>query len=114
MVKVIRPEELEEYSPPGHNDVISKQLVGKGMGASKMTVSLGRISPGGLVDTHSHEHSEQCYYIIRGEITVTSVNGSTKLTEGMVFWIGTSEPHGMSNESQADALYISFTAPPIV
>ena len=114
MVQIINPEELEGYSPPRHNDVINKRMVGERIGSSKMSVSLGRMSPGGLTEMHSHNNSEQFHYVLKGEITITSTDGNFKLTEGRAVWAAVGEPHGMMNESNHDALYLVFTAPNIV
>ena len=111
MVKVINPEELEGYSPPGHNDTINKRMVGKNIGSVKMTVSLGRMAPGGLTEIHSHDSSEQFHYVLKGEVTITSPDGNLKLTEGRACWAAAGEPHGMMNETDQDNIYLVFTAP---
>ena len=111
MVKVIKPEELEEYSPPRHYDIFNRQMVGRPMGAEKMSVALGRISPGGWAEIHSHDGSEHCHYILKGEVIVTMPNGSVKVSEGQAVWTGVREPHGMRNETAQDALYLVISAP---
>lgn len=111
MVKVIKPEELEEYSPPRHYDIFNRQMVGRTMGAEKMSVALGRISPGGWAEIHTHDSSEHCHYILKGEVVVTMPNGSINVTEGQAVWTGVREPHGMRNETNQDALYLVISAP---
>ncbi|MBI4282547.1 MAG: cupin domain-containing protein [Chloroflexi bacterium] len=111
MVKVIKPEESEEYSPPRHYDIFNRQIVGRAMGAEKMSVALGRISPGGWAEIHTHDSSEHCHYILQGEVVVTMPNGSIKVTAGQAVWTGVREPHGMRNETNQDALYLVISAP---
>ncbi len=113
MVKMIDPEVLEGYSPPGHNAVVNKQMVGKKTGSVRMNAALGRMAPGGLTEIHSHENAEQFHYVLKGEITITSPDGNFKLTEGRACWSGAGEPHGMMNETAQEITYLVFTAPAI-
>ena len=114
MVKIIDPEEMEGYSPLGHNAVVNKQMVGKNIGSSKMNAALGRMAPGGLTEMHSHDNSEQFHYVLKGEVTITSPDGNFKLAEGRGCWSAAGELHGMLNETSQDSIYLVFTAPTIV
>ena len=111
MAKMINPEELEEFTPPGHGGVVNKQIAGKNTGALKMGLSLGRMAPGGLTEMHSHDSAEQLHYVLKGEVTITGPDGSFKLTEGRAVWTPIGEPHGMMNETDQDNVYLVFTAP---
>jgi|GEM_PF-2558409 quercetin dioxygenase-like cupin family protein len=111
MVKVINPEELEEYSPAKHYDIFNRQIVGSPMGADKTSVALGRIVPGGLAEIHTHDNSEHCHYMLKGEIVITMPDDSIEITAGQAVWTGVNEPHGMSNESTEEALYLVISAP---
>ena len=111
MVKIIRPEELEEYSPARHYDIFNRQIVGRPMGAEKMSVALGRIEPGGWAEIHTHDNSEHCHYMLQGDVIITMPNESVKVTEGQAVWTGVGEAHGMSNEGTQEALYLVISAP---
>ena len=111
MVRAINPEEVESIATPGHGRAMVKFLVNQETGSVKMGVGLGVCPAGQVVENHRHPESEQFYYIIKGEITITSEQGKSKLKEGQAFWIGINELHGMINESNEDMHYIAFTAP---
>ena len=115
MVKVIKPEEMKVISAgDSHSGVKLKVLIDKEVGAKNVGVSMGEIAPGGIVEPHRHEDMEHCYYIVKGELTIISDLGRSYLTEGMLFWIGINELHGMANESNTNATYLAIAAPPPV
>lgn len=110
MVEHIKPEGLKEFTPPAHDFVVNKQLVGKHIGSTKMTVTLGRMAPGG--DTAQHKHDEeQCHYVLSGEITITSPEGNFVVKPGECSWYAPGQLHGMKNESKNDCVYLVITAP---
>jgi len=111
MVKIISLESLDEYSPPRHYDIFNKQIVGRSMGAEKMSVALGRIEPGGWAEIHTHDNSEHCHFMLKGEVTVTMPNDNIRVQEGQAVWTGANEAHGMKNEGSQEALYLVVSAP---
>jgi quercetin dioxygenase-like cupin family protein len=94
-----------------HEGVSMKVIVDKSTGSQSMWVGIGQFAAGGEVDIHTHEHSEHCYYILKGEIIVTDNVGRHRITEGMGCWIAMNEPHGMVNESNETAVYFVVSAP---
>ena len=111
MVKIIDPEELEEYSPDRHYDIFNRQMVGRVMGAEKMGVALGRIKPGGWAEIHTHEDSEHCHYLLKGGVTITTPDKTIEVVQGQAVWTGAKEPHGMINNGNQEALYLVISAP---
>jgi len=111
-MRVINPEELETRAPAGHFDVVTRRLISKEIGATKLRISQGVIQPGGGSIRHTHEDSEQCFYILRGELTVTSEQGSKTIHTGMIAWTPAGEGHEMRNNGKEDTHYLSITAPP--
>ena len=111
-MKVINPEEVETFVPADHFNMISRTLVGKEIGATKISVGLGTIRPGGGSAKHSHENSEQCHYVLRGELTVTTEQGTKIIQAGMVGWTAAGEDHEVRNNGKEDAHYLVITAPP--
>ena len=64
-------EELHEYSPPGHQGVVNRLLVGAGNGGMSMvSVWHGRLDPGGHSELHTHPESLQIYVGVAGELIV--------------------------------------------
>ncbi|MFC1906388.1 cupin domain-containing protein [Chloroflexota bacterium] len=110
MPKVINPQELEGYSPPGHGGVINKQMVDKNTGSLKIKVAMGRQAPGGITEMHSHDSSEQLHFVLKGEVTITGPDGNFKITEGMAVLTPPGEAHGMMNETDQDNHYLVVSA----
>jgi quercetin dioxygenase-like cupin family protein len=112
MVRIINPDEIQGNSVPGHEGIIVKNLAAKSLGSKFLGVGLGEVPPGGYIEPHRHEDCEHCYYIAKGTLTIISDLGRTPLKEGMAFWIGINELHGMANETKENARYLAITAPP--
>ncbi|MBI2909284.1 MAG: cupin domain-containing protein [Chloroflexi bacterium] len=111
-MQVIDPEELAEYVPANHLNMVSRRLIGREMGATKLNVVLAVMHPGGFAPRHSHENSEHCHYVLTGELTITTAQGARTLGAGMIEWIPPGEEHEVRNNGAEDVRYIGITAPP--
>ena len=113
MVKVINPDDIKGVSGgEGHGGVELKILVDKRIGAKNVGLAWEEIAPGGLIEPHRHSDMEHCYYVVKGELTMISDLGESQVKEGMIFWIGINEMHGMANESEKSAVFLNISAPP--
>ncbi len=63
---VIRPSQLEGYSPANHHGTTNVRLVGPANGARHMEVILGDIEAGGSALPHAHPGLEQAVYVLEG------------------------------------------------
>lgn len=63
---VIRPSQLEGYSPANHHGTTNVRLVGPANGARHMEVVLGDIEAGGSALAHAHPGLEQAAYVLEG------------------------------------------------
>jgi uncharacterized cupin superfamily protein len=71
MVRFHRFDELDEYSPAGHEGVVNRLLVGADDGGEgAVSVWHGRLDPGGHSDVHTHPKSLQIYVGVSGEMVV--------------------------------------------
>ena len=57
---------------------------------------------------HSHKENDKIYYILRGEAKVIVGNESRTLRAGEIVLAPAGEPHGVTNESQEDAVCLVF------
>ena len=69
------------------------------------------LRPGQSQKVHRHAANDKLYYIIRGEATVIVGSESRALTAGEIVIAPAGEPHGVSNDSNADAVCLVFMAP---
>ncbi len=68
---VLRPEELDSYSPHNHTGTKNTRLVSAALnGAQHMEVVLGEVEQGAGVSMHAHPGMEQAQYFIEGEAEV--------------------------------------------
>jgi quercetin dioxygenase-like cupin family protein len=63
---VIRPAELQGYSPANHSGTTNVRLIGPQNGAQYMEVLLGEFVPGGNALAHAHPALEQAVYVLEG------------------------------------------------
>jgi quercetin dioxygenase-like cupin family protein len=71
---VIRPSELQGYSPANHHGTTNVRLIGPHNGARHMEVLLGEFVPGGNALAHAHPALEQAVYVLEGT-AVAGIDG---------------------------------------
>lgn len=68
---VLRPDDMESYSPANHTGTKNTRLVSAAInGARFMEVVLGEVEKGAGVSMHAHPGMEQAQYFIEGEAEV--------------------------------------------
>jgi quercetin dioxygenase-like cupin family protein len=68
---VIRPEEVEAYSPANHTGTRNRRLVGPRVnGARHLEIVLGEIERNEGAVAHAHPDLEQAAYVLEGEALV--------------------------------------------
>lgn len=68
---VRRLEDVPSYMPPGHSKTANYRLLGPGPGGSdRLEIVLGQIEYGGQADCHTHETSEQAFFVLEGKALV--------------------------------------------
>ena len=84
---VIRPEELEVYAPPGHDDTFNKLFLGPKNGCDHIEFILGEMGKQGSADPHFHADSNQILFMIEGKLKVTG-NGVTEEVgpSDLIYW----------------------------
>ena len=66
---VIRPADLQGYSPANHSGTTNIRLIGPQNGARHMEVLMGEFVPGGNALAHAHPALEQAVYVLEGTAT---------------------------------------------
>jgi uncharacterized cupin superfamily protein len=109
-VRFHRFDALEEYSPPGHEGVVNRLLVGANNGGEgAVSVWHGRLDPGGHSDMHTHEGSLQIYVGVFGEMVVGDHAAEHRLVPMATAIFPATTEHFIENRSHdvAEVLVIS-------
>ena len=108
---VIRPSELEGYSPANHNGTTNIRLVGPHNGARHMELLLGEFIAGGNALAHAHPTLEQAVYVLEGT-AVTGIDGvEYEVRAGDVMFFPEGVYHSLKVTSDKMKLLV-FYAPP--
>lgn len=111
--KIFRSEEVEWIEAPGHFSAFSKLLITPDNSGTKyFDFRISSYQPKGYCESHSHEHAENIYYILKGK-GIVELNGSRKLVEPhMVIFIPPRVKHSIINTGYEDLIFIVIASPP--
>lgn len=108
---VIRPSEMQGYSPANHHGTTNVRLIGPENGARHMEVLLGEFVPGGNALAHMHPTLEQAVYILEGT-AVAGIDGvEHEVRAGDVMFFAEGVYHSLRVTSEKVKLLV-FYAPP--
>jgi uncharacterized cupin superfamily protein len=111
-VKFHRFDELDEYSPAGHERVVNRLLVGADNGGEGVvSVWHGRLDPGGHSDVHTHPESVQIYVGISGEMVVGDGIEEHRLVPMATAIFPAATEHFIANRGIAVAEVLVISAP---
>ncbi len=85
-------------------------VVSEDSGGVQMGFRLARLQPGGRVDTHVHSF-EESLYVVEGELTVDTPEGSFVLLEGDYGLFPVGMTHSLRNTSEAGVAFSEMKAP---
>ncbi|HEY0752530.1 MAG TPA: cupin domain-containing protein [Ktedonobacteraceae bacterium] len=69
------------------------------------------LAPGEVFLKHYHPHSEECFYVIQGELTIEGDASPHTVTAGTAVFVPKYEPHRLRNNGQEDVLLVFFCSP---
>jgi quercetin dioxygenase-like cupin family protein len=109
---VIDTNKADRFEPDGHfGGLTVKNILGPG-NAEHLTIQLSHGPVGSGANMHSHEDSEQLFYVISGELTILTENGESKVLEpGMAAYLAPREGHATINKGNEDVVSIVITSP---
>ncbi len=83
-MKIVRSDELVQYNPKGHYDMLARRAHSAEVSGSKLlTIGLSEFNPGGgAEDSTVPAGMELVYYIVEGEMELTTPEGVTILKAG--------------------------------
>ena len=86
-----------------------KQPLGELFGLANFGVNLTTLAPGAMSALrHAHSKQDEFVYILRGQATLHTDEGKTRLSPGMCagFKAGTGNAHHLLNETKEDVVYL--------
>ena len=114
-MKITRKDELVAYQPKGHYNMIARRAHSAEIGDSKqLTIGYSVFHPnGGAEDSTVPNGMELVYYIVSGEMELTTPEGVTVLKQGDSALFRAGDVRSVKNITDQDAgmLVISAVAP---
>ena len=107
----VRPNDLDVYTPAGHDDTYNRRLVGPGIGSKHIEVILGEMGQKGVADPHVHKNFEQIIYLLEGNLKVISQGAEEILEPGDLGFIPVGVSHQVICET-GKARFLIIYAPP--
>jgi putative monooxygenase len=69
------------------------------------------LSPNEVFLKHYHPYSEECFYVMKGEVTIEGDEHTFVANEGTAVFVPKFEPHRLRNRGQEEALLVFFCSP---
>jgi putative monooxygenase len=69
------------------------------------------LNPGEVFLKHYHPYSEECFYVIKGEITIENDESTIVADEGTAVFVPKNEPHRLRNTGVEEAILVFFCSP---
>ncbi|HLI71525.1 MAG TPA: cupin domain-containing protein [Ktedonobacteraceae bacterium] len=67
--------------------------------------------PGEVFLRHYHPYSEECFYVIKGEVTVEGDENTIVANEGTAVFLPKREPHRLRNRGNEETILVFFCSP---
>lgn len=103
--------EVEGYSPNGHEGTFNRRLVSAKEGIKGVEMTIGEMEEGGSAEPHFHEDLEQVMYILEGEMSVIIDGEEGLLSKGHVVWIPQKTMHEVKNVGLSKLSFILVYSP---
>lgn len=109
---VIRPDEVEAYSPANHTGTRNKRLVGPRVnGAKHLEIVLGEIERNEGALAHAHPDLEQAVYVLEGEALVEIDDESHTVKTGDLLYFPAKVFHNIKVTSPVVRLLVIYAPP---
>ncbi len=69
------------------------------------------LDPGEVFLKHYHPYSEECFYVMQGELTIENDDHTTVADEGSAVFIPKFEPHRLRNTGSKETILVFFCSP---
>ena len=69
------------------------------------------LAPGEVFLNHYHPYSEECFYVIKGAVTIENNDKSILAPTGTAVFVPKNEPHRLRNAGSEETLLVFFCSP---
>jgi putative monooxygenase len=69
------------------------------------------LNPGEVFLKHYHPYSEECFYVIKGEVTIENDESTIVANEGTAVFVPKNEPHRLRNTGSEETILVFFCSP---
>lgn len=107
----VRPNEVDVYSPAGHEDTRNRRLIGPAAGSNRVELILGEMGPQGIAEAHAHKSCNQIFYLLEGRLKVISGEAEEILDPGDLGFIPEGVPHEVVCMSEGAKILVLYSPP---
>jgi quercetin dioxygenase-like cupin family protein len=104
-MKITKIEELPGHVAPKHYDLIGRNL----FDAKGVKIGFTRMEKTGRCDPHVHDHAEQLFIVLKGEMMFRSAEGETPVKQGHTVLFQAGEVHSNYNVADGESEYMTVT-----
>lgn len=110
MIASIRRSEVEplKQNRGGRLHVL---LSPKTVGTSAGFLGTFALAPGEVFLNHYHPYSEECFYVVKGEVTIENGENTIIADEGTGVFVPKNEPHRLRNTGSEETVLVFFCSP---
>lgn len=83
----------------------------KTVGTSAGFLGTLALNPGEEFLKHYHPYSEECFYVVKGEVTIEGDENTLLAKEGTAVFIPKYEPHRLRNNGSEETILVFFCSP---
>ncbi|GHO89534.1 cupin domain-containing protein [Dictyobacter formicarum] len=83
----------------------------KTVGTSAGFLGTFALSPGEVFLKHYHPYSEECFYVVKGEVVIEGDENTLVASEGTGVFIPKNEPHRLRNVGTEETVLVFFCSP---
>ena len=83
----------------------------KTVGTSAGFLGTFELAPGEVFLNHYHPYSEECFYVVKGEVTIEGDKHTIVANEGTAVFVPKNEPHRLRNTGSEETILVFFCSP---
>lgn len=81
------------------------------VGTSAGSLGILALGPGEVFLKHYHPYSEECFYVVKGEVAIENDTNTITANEGTGVFISQDEPHRLRNVGSEETILVFFCSP---
>ncbi len=86
-------------------------LTPQSVGTSAGFLGTLALEPGEVFLKHFHPYSEECFYVVKGEVTIEGDDNTIVANTGTAVFVPKYEPHRLRNTGSEETILVFFCSP---